>query len=327
MVLSEEKRARLTDILTRLRGISKDVGTSRQHALAFATIAPSPTLSNPGVAVPLTVVQSSPTPLPRKGKAVVIESDEDSSEGPMSKSPGPTPVLFSHSSSTGRSVSPRGRTTGVPLLPDLGGTSASGTPPLLELPLVLQHALKGFQAGVTMDLDEAAAKERLGFNFGALLAQSDALLSRTESGETSTPARSLTAREAGLRAELAQLSKQLQAKCQQVTELEARVLSLRIWVFELEEAYEESKSKIMGLEQRSISREVQLGQAEAKLHQQPKRFEEAKAELTGDVLDAYDEGFRDALAQVACAHPGMDIAPFTVSNCVENGQIVPRVLP
>ena len=66
---------------------------------------------------------------------------------------------------------------------------------------------------------------------------------------------------------------------------------------------------------------------EAELHQQAKRFEEAEAELTGDVLDAYVEGFIDALAQVACTHPRMDITPFTVSNHVENGQIVPRVLP
>jgi len=64
MVSSEEKWARLTDILARLREISRDVGTSRQHVLAFATVAPSPILSNPGVAVPLVVVQSSPTPLP-----------------------------------------------------------------------------------------------------------------------------------------------------------------------------------------------------------------------------------------------------------------------
>jgi len=56
-------------------------------------------------------------------------------------------------------------------------------------------------------------------------------------------------------------------------------------------------------------------------------LEEAEAELTGDVLDPYDEGFRDALAQVACVHPGVDITPFTASNLVENGKIAPRVLP
>ena len=80
-------------------------------------------------------------------KAIVIESDENSAEGPISKRPKPTSVMASHYSSTGHSVSPLDHTTSVPLFPDLGGTSASGTPPVLELPLVLQHALKGFQLG------------------------------------------------------------------------------------------------------------------------------------------------------------------------------------
>jgi len=258
MVLSEEKRARLTDILTRLRGISRDVGASRHHALVAATAASSPTPSIPRAAVPFAVVQSSPASLPQKGKAIVIESNENSAEGLISKRPKPTPAMTSHSSSTSRSVSPLNHTTNVPLFPDLGGTSASGTPPVLELPLVLQHALKGFQLEAIVDLDEAAARERLGFNFGALLAQSNALLTRAEPGvEAKTEASPLAA----LREELARLcrseenlSKHLHAKCREVTELEARALSLRIRVFELEEADEVSKSKITGLERRSISR-------------------------------------------------------------------------
>jgi len=214
---------------------------------------------------------------------------------------------------------------GLSLLPDLGGTGAS-TPPIPELLLVLQHAIKGFQQGVTADLDEVATRERLGFNFRELLAQLNALLSRAESGDSSI-ARLFAAREATLREELVHLSKLLHAKRQEVSVLEARVLALRVRVFELEEADEESKAKIVGLEQRSVCREALLGRAEVELHQQAKRFEEAEADLTRDVLDAYDEGFRDDLAQVACVHPKVDITPFTTSNLVENGKIVPRVLP
>ena len=88
-----------------------------------------------------------------------------------------------------------------------------------------------------------------------------------------------------------------------------------------------SKSKIAGLERRSFNREVQLGQVETELLQQAKRFEETEAELTRDVVNAYDAGFEDALAQVVCVHPEMDTTPFTISNRVANGQIVPRVLP
>ena len=141
---------------------------------------------------------------------MVIESDEDSIEGPIYKKPKPTSVMVSHSSYSGRSASPRGHTTGVSLLPDLGGTGAS-TPFVLELPLVLQHAIKGFQQGVTVDLDEAVVRERLGFHFGALLARFNVLLSRAESGDSSI-ARSFAAREATLREELVHFSKLLHAK-------------------------------------------------------------------------------------------------------------------
>ena len=112
---------------------------------------------------------------------------------------------------------------------------------------------------MTADSDEAAARERLGFSFGALLAQSDALLTKVESRENSLMARSFVAREATLREELVHLSKLFHAKRREVTELEAKVLSLRIRVFELEEADEVSQSKITELERRSISREAQLG--------------------------------------------------------------------
>jgi len=53
MVLNEEKQAKLAGILTRRRGMSGGVGTSSPHALAFATVAPSPTPSTPTVAVSL----------------------------------------------------------------------------------------------------------------------------------------------------------------------------------------------------------------------------------------------------------------------------------
>ena len=116
-------------------------------------------------------------------------------------------MMVSHSSSTGLSVSPLDHTTSVPLLPDLGGTSASPTTPALKLPLVLQHVFKGFQLGVTVDSDAAAARERMGFNLGALLAQSNALLTRPEPGvvkaktekETSLLTHSFAARETALR--------------------------------------------------------------------------------------------------------------------------------
>ena len=87
-----------------------------------------------------------------------------------------------------------------------------------------------------------------------------------------------------------------------------------------------SKAKITELERRSSNLEVQLDRAKAEFRQQAKRFEEAEADLTGDILDAYDEGFKDALAQIACVHPEVDTTPFFASNMVDNGKIVSRVL-
>jgi len=148
--------------------------------------------------------------------------------------------------------------------------SVSVTPPALELPTVLQHALKGFQLEVTVDSDEVATRERLGFNFGVLLAQSNALITRPEARvalveaktkeETTLLARLFAARETALKQELAclrrsenDLSKQLHTKCREVVELEARIMPLRIRVFELEEVAEASKAKMAGLEKRSIN--------------------------------------------------------------------------
>ena len=64
-----------------------------------------------------------------------------------------------------------------------------------------------------MDSNEATARERLGFNFGALLAQSNALLTRPEmrvapveaktKEETTLPACSFAARKTALKQELA----------------------------------------------------------------------------------------------------------------------------
>ena len=195
-----------------------------------------------------------------------------------------------------------------------------------------------------MDSDETATRERLGLNFGAILALSNALITRPEARvtlveakakeETTLLARSFATRDTALKQELVSLcqskkdlSKRLHDKCQEAVKMEAKILPMRIRVLELEGATKASKAKMARLEEKSINREVQLGRVEAELLQQAKRFEEGEAELTKDVVDAYDAGFEEALAQVACVHPEMNASPFAASNRVVNGQIVPRILP
>ena len=192
-----------------------------------------------------------------------IESNEDSAEGPVFKRLRSTTATTSNSSIAGHPALPRDRTPSAPSSPDLfaledGGTSATTAPTALELPAVLQHALKGFQLEMTVDSDDTATMERLGLNFGALLAQSNALITRPEARvalveakakeETTLLARSFATRETVLKQELASLrqsekdlSKQLHDKCQEAIELEAKILPLRIRVIELEEAAEASR--------------------------------------------------------------------------------------
>jgi len=54
------------------------------------------------------------------------------------------------------------------------------------------------------------------------------------------------------------------------------------------------------LEERATQLEVQLGEVEG--------------ELANDVVDANDAGFEDAMTQVACMHPEMDLSPFAESK-------------
>jgi len=92
------------------------------------------------------------------------------------------------------------------------------------------------------------------------------------------------------------------------------------------------------LEERFVDREVHLGKLEAELTEkaealkkakeeltiQVEDYEKAKVELLDDDVDAYVAWFEDALAQVTCKHPEMDISRFATANHIVDGQIVPR---
>jgi len=95
-------------------------------------------------------------------------------------------------------------------------------------------------------------------------------------------------------------------------------------VVELEEKVEEMQAKMAKLEERVTQRKVQLGQVEGELAQKVELFKKTKEELTNDVVNAYGEGFQDAMAQFACVHPEVDLSPFAESKWVVDGQLVPR---
>jgi len=53
---------------------------------------------------------------------------------------------------------------------------------------------------------------------------------------------------------------------------------------------------------------------EGELAQKIELFKETEEELTNDAADAYGAGFEDAMAQVACVHPEMDLSHLRSRN-------------
>jgi len=95
-------------------------------------------------------------------------------------------------------------------------------------------------------------------------------------------------------------------KSEEALQLESKILPLRNKVVDLEGA----QAKMAKLVERATHREVQFAQVEGELAQKIELFKHTEEELTNDV---YGVVFEDAMAQVACVHPEMDLSPFVES--------------
>jgi len=98
-------------------------------------------------------------------------------------------------------------------------------------------------------------------------------------------------------------------------------------VVELEEQAEATKAKMAKLEERTVSREVQLGRLEKEHAEKTEHFQKDEAKLLEDAADGYGGGFEDALAQIACVHPEWDLTPLSTLKRVVDGQLVPIARP
>jgi len=78
------------------------------------------------------------------------------------------------------------------------------------------------------------------------------------------------------------------------------------------------------LEERATQQEVQLGQLKGELARKVELFNRNEEELTNDAADANGVGFEDAIAQVACVHPGVDLSQLDVTKQVVDGQLVAK---
>jgi len=127
--------------------------------------------------VPLAIVKASPPPAPlEKNKGVVLigsDEDEDIVEGLAFKRRKSTMVAIFHSSSARRPVSLRDNPPSASSLPNLlaledGAESIPKLAPTLELPLVLQQILKGYQKGAAGSSAHEAVPESLTLSRGTL---------------------------------------------------------------------------------------------------------------------------------------------------------------
>jgi len=154
-------------------------------------------------------------------------------------------------------------------------------------------------------------------------------------------------------------NKRLHEAGQTYAELLGKIVPLRVKIAELQDAVEASKIQQKKLEDHCVSREVKLGEVEAALNakteafdllqanfsklqaekdealaakdkemtSQAERFEKAEKDLVDDAAGAFAEGFAEALAQAACANPGIDTSSCDPLNHIVEGKIVPLVIP
>jgi len=57
------------------------------------------------------------------------------------------------------------------------------------------------------------------------------------------------------------------------------------------------------------------------------RFEKGEKELVDDAAGAFAKGFAEALAQAACANPGIDTSSCSPLNHIVEGKIIPLDIP
>jgi len=204
-MLNEEKRARLAKVLALCEEAAAGLGASTL-APNIAPTAPSPAPSTPLNVVPLAFVGASPTPAPLdvvplaatgasstpaplKGVVAIVSDDEaNTTDGLVFKKRRGAVAAISRSSSVRHPASlkdhPPSASSPQSLFALEGGGESIPEPaptPAPELPLVLQHILKGYQKGAIGSSNEEAVRESLALSFGEFFTQDDAFSHEAES--------------------------------------------------------------------------------------------------------------------------------------------------
>ena len=146
-------------------------------------------------------------------------------------------------------------------------------------------------------------------------------------------------------------NKKLHAASQKYTELVAKLVPLHEKVVEMTAAAEASKVHTSNLETRCTPQEVNLGKVEGELAakneafnllqaeftkqtealavvqkelaSQAERSQKVEKELLEDGAHAFAAGFEEALSQVACENPGVNVSNCAPTKEGVDGKIVP----
>ena len=76
------------------------------------------------------------------------------------------------------------------------------------------------------------------------------------------------------------------------------------------------------LKEKSSQLEEQLAKLKEELTRKDELFQQTKEELTNDAAESYAARFEDAIAQVACVHPRVDLSQTALVKKVADGQLV-----
>jgi len=214
-------------------------------------------------------------------------------------------------------------------------------PPAAELPAFLQEFLQTFIDGEMESQGENPLQGHAAKGLGAFLITSsrastqvqelraEMLKLKEAASQDALQIKKLTQCETALHLELVDLrqtdketKRLLFEESQEALSAHAKILPLRNEVIVLQDKVEDTQAKMVRLEERATQQEVRLGQLEGELVRKDEVFSEIKEELTNDVVGAYGVRFEDAMAQVACVNPGVDLSQTGLTKRIVDGQVV-----
>jgi len=84
------------------------------------------------------------------------------------------------------------------------------------------------------------------------------------------------------------------------------------------------RTEVEKLKGELAGRDEEVARQKEELAQKDELLQKTKDELTSDVAYSYTTGFEDAMAQVTCVHPELDLSKIGLGKVVIDGQLVDK---